>query len=423
MIAFDKGLDGFFHSLIPAELRTTLNPHTAEYVRVRALTAMMLVTVFLPLAVTLILGGYHLFFNRVLLKYDAVSLAITVFFGLQAWFFYQFNHQWLSGFVFSNSFFLMVAVLLIISGGYASPMKAVLLTCPIISFLIGGRQEGLQNTIITVLFILALATLSSIQFVLPDLFREMDSRLVFVVNWVTTEFVIVVCIMVYETELQKRGERLQAIHDPTQAVTREFGKRVGSFFHRLIPERLRATLGVRSMAYTRVRNLAVMLVIATMASTLAAILLVGMHALFNRDQLHYDWVIVGIMLGFGLQTLLFYRSDNYVLSGVVLSYFYFLMALALVIANGGYDAPVMLLLLVCPIVFFMTGGIREGIQNALLVATVGASFGYFKYIGFEFHNVFHGVSEPVMFGIAWSAVAISIAACLAGYDTELEKPD
>src|SRR5690606_13087830 len=136
MIVFDKGIDAFFHSLIPSGLQRTLRPNTMAYIRVRALSTMLVMITTLSLLTNLLVGGGHLLFQPEMLKYDLVALLLLVLLLLQTWLFYRFQNDWISGIAFTNFYFLMAVVLVLLSGGYSSHGKAFLLTCPIISFLV-----------------------------------------------------------------------------------------------------------------------------------------------------------------------------------------------------------------------------------------------------------------------------------------------
>jgi len=423
MIVLNKGMDGFLHSLIPVELRETLKPNTATYMRVRALTTMLVATTALSAVSNLLVGGAHLLFFPDMLAHDLVPLGILLLLALQTWLFYKFNNYWISGLAFTNFYFLIIAVLLIISGGYESHGKAILLTCPMTSFLIGGRQEGMQNTVITILFCLTLFFLHSISFDLPNIFSTENPYMIFSVNWVTSISIITVSIMVYETELQKRSQRLKARQDPTRHNISEFSKNLEIFMHQLIPVRLRTTLDPDSMVYTRVQILSAMLVIATILSLLHSVLLVAIHLLSHPDQLKYDWVIVAITACFGLQTWLFHKYNHYVLSGKLLSYFYFIVIVTFVAVSGAYDSPAVVLMLISPVGFFMIGGIRDGILNAVLIAIIGVVLSYMKHRHTEWLNLFQDLNQPITFVIVWSLAVTGLAACMMTYDTEMEKPE
>jgi len=414
MLVFNKGLDGFFHSMIPARLRETLGTSSATYVRVRALSAILVSITLIIASSSTIMTVEHWLFHPQLLKNDLVSWIAVLLLLLQTTLFYRFNNYWISGLAFTNFYFLVIAILLILSGGYDAPSKTTLLTCPMIAFLIGGRQEGLQNTMITVLFGLGLLLLKQIEFDLPNIFRDEDPYVIFSVNWVISLLIIVACIIVYETELQNT-------HTLQNQITAKTDNKRDNIFDTLMPPVLREALSADSAGYVRVRTLSMMLSMATLMSALMTIILVVIHFLFFKDQLIYDLAVFVITLAFGLQTWFFYKVNNFWISSLLLCYFYFIVILLLVSFNGGYDSSMMILFVMSPIAFFMLGGIQQGIQNTIFVILVGLFFAIMKSIGFEFVNFFHASRPLLTYGITFVITTVCISVCILEYDTQLQK--
>jgi len=414
MLVFNKGLDGFFHSMIPARLRETLSVTSATYVRVRALSIILVSVTLIIASSSAIMAIVHGLFHPQLLKNDIVSGIAVLLLLLQTTLFYRFNNYWISGLAFTNFYFLVIAVLLILSGGYDAPSKTTLLTCPMIAFLIGGRQEGFQNTLITLSFGLGLMLLKQIEFALPDIFHDEDPYVIFSVNWTISILIIVACIMVYETELQKS-------HTLQKKSSAKPGNKLDNLLDALMPPVLREALSADSAGYVRVRTLSMMLSVATLISALMTIVLVVIHFLFYKDQLKYDLVVFVISLAFGLQTWFFYKVNNFWISSLVLCYFYFIVVLLLVSLNGGYDSSMMILLVMCPIAFFMLGGIQQGIQNAIFVILLGLFFAIMKSMGLEFVNFFHDSRPLLTYGISFVITTVCISVCILEYDTQLQK--
>lgn len=417
----NKDPSGFFHSLIPTSQRETLAVNSPGYIRAHALTVGLVVSTLVPLVATLVVGGHHLLFNQHLLKNDLVSLAIAILFGAQAAFYYRFGNQWISGAVFSNVYFILLAIIMLMSGGIASPMKAIMLTCPVMSFLIGGRQEGLLSSLITILFMLGLAALGAIDFELPNLFSAESQQMIFAVNWIGTIIIIAVCCAAYDTDLMSGRVKPNTLRKVAMKSTNNLSESLDTFVQGLIPAKLRNVLDRQSGDYIRVRTLTMMLIVATLMSAISAVILVSVHFIYFREQLKYDFVILAITFIFGAQTWLFYRLGNARLSGIMMSYFYFILILTLISISGGYDAPTMVLALVSPLIFFMLGGPQQGIQNSVLVMIIGVFFAAMNSIGMEFPNVFKAAPPILTYSIAFALSVAGIALCIAVYDAELEK--
>jgi len=421
VVVFNKGLGEFFHSLMPARLQDSLHRNGSDYLRARALSAILVIISAMGIVICFIAGALNFFIDPEVFTYELVLLVITILIVFQTAFFYKFSNYWASGLGFTIFYFLIGTVMIILSGGYDSPGKVFLLTSPMIAFLIGGWQEGIQNVVLTMLFGVALAIFKVIDFDLPNIFYAENQQVMFIVNWLITVALVLICFVIYEAGVEHTHNASDRYVDNACCHMIEFDSKLETFFHRLVPAASREHLDIHSRSYARARIIAIMLWVATLLSALSMLLLVFIHVVFQPAHLKYDVIILAITCFFGLQTWLLYRFNNYWLSGMLLGYFYFLLVLSLTIVSGGYDSPTIILLMISPIAFFVVGGVREGIQNAVFVGITGSLFGFLKIHGFEFNNIFQDVSPPMVFAIMWLITVAGIGACLTAYDTELEK--
>lgn len=201
MIVINKGLNGFLHSLIPSKLRKTLSPNTADYMRARALSAILVSITIMGTLAMLLLATKHVIYNPDLLMNDLISVGIVLLFVLQTVFFYRFNNFWMSALAFTNSYFLLMVTLLLVTGGYDSSIKILLLTCPLVSFVVGGVQEGIQNAVFTIIAGIAIAIFKYIGF---DLINHLAGENVYVdfcIHWTIAVLVIVSCALTYDAAL------------------------------------------------------------------------------------------------------------------------------------------------------------------------------------------------------------------------------
>lgn len=420
MIVFNKGLDAFFHSLIPSELRRRIHPSTVVYLRVRSLSTMLVMITVISVVSNLLVGGSHLLFQPEMLKYDLVPLVLLFLLLLQTWLFYRFQNDWVSGIAFTNFYFLMAVILVLLSGGYSSHGKAFLLSCPIISFLIGGRQEGIQNTIFLILVCWAMAALHVLDFSTPNIFVEQSPLLMFSVNWLVTVLVITIVLVVYETELQRRMINRKPFIQ--REMTGEATRRMYVWMDRMVPAAFRASLDPQGIMYTRIQVITIMLLLGTLASSLLTACFVAYHLVVSPQFLIQDTIAGFIGLCFVIQLTLLYRVHNYRLSSVLMSAFYSVMIFLVVIISGGYRSPFMVLLLTCPIVSFMINGIRGGAINAVCMAGIGLALGYLEFSGQGLVNQIANISDVLFFSIIWPVIVTGIAICMILYDMELEKP-
>lgn len=428
MTSSDQGLNGFLHSLLPVALRTRLKPNTAAYIRARALTVMLLAITAMALLYVLTLTAIHLAHNPTRVKWDLLLISLALILVLQTVLFYRYNNYWISGLAFTNFYFLAVMGVLVLNGGYSSAGKSILLTCPLVSFAVGSRQEGIQTAGVSIVYFWILVFLYSIGFTLPNFFATQDEHVIFTLNWIFTLAVIALTLAVYETELlegDKRPQQGRREHLTRQDTDvhgmRAIGKQLELQLHRLLPAQLRSSLVLGSMDYVRGQILTILLLVATGLSVLAAALVLGVDLILQSAQIHYDVWIVLVGPCFALQVALFYRYANIRLSGAILGYYVFGVIVGIVMLTGAYTSPMMVLMLICPVGFFMTNGIRSGVLCAGTIAIIGMVLAGLDDTGVMFTDFFHDEARPITAGIAWLITIIAFMVCMLAYDNRLEK--
>src|SRR5690606_2446920 len=132
-------------------------------------------------------------------------------------------------------------------------------------------------------------------------------------------------------------------------------------------------------------------------------------------------VIFAVLLLFIFQAWLFYRFGNQEFSSLLFANSYFLVVLAMVVSSGGYDSLLKYFLLTCPLVAFVVGGMREGVQNAIFTMIAGLVLAWLKIRGTDLPDIFTGGIYPyVVFGSNWLVTVGVIVTCIAVYETGLQ---
>ena len=75
-----------------------------------------------------------------------VIAATSVILGLQLLMFYKVSNVGVSAIIFSMTIFASTLCAVILTGGWTSPVKQLFICAPVISFLIGGRQEDIATS-------------------------------------------------------------------------------------------------------------------------------------------------------------------------------------------------------------------------------------------------------------------------------------
>lgn len=421
MIVFNKSLNDFFHSLIPGELQKSLDPHSGVYMRVQALSVLLVVLSALGVFGSALMVALNLLTGKEGFAYELMLLVMTALIVVQTLAFYRYKNYWFSGLAFTIFYFLAVILVMIGSGGYDAPGKIFLVTCPMITFLIVGWRDGIYTAVLTALFGVALVLLKSIGFQLPGIFGGVDEHIRFMFTWLLTVAITAACFLIYESELLQSRRAPNVYVDSARNRMIKFDSKLEGFLHGLIPATLRDQLDNHSWLYARIQILTILLWAAAAVSTASMLLFIPYHFFAQPEVLKYDIIIAGTALLFVLQLRAFYKFKNYQFSGLLLGYLCFFLVLALVIISGGYDAPAMTLLITIPIAFFIIGGIRSGIQNGIFVAMAGVTFGMLEHKGFQFNNIFEDGNPPMIFAILWIIAITGISLCLLAYDMKLES--
>jgi hypothetical protein len=198
-----RPISDFVDRMIPSSLRDTEGLSFKDSTRIRALAMMMVATTVAAVVSLSIVVVVHLVSQPEALKNDLISAALVFLFCIQTFCFYKFGNYRVSAIFFSLSFFLSILGLVLVSGGYLSAMMPFLLLCPMVSFLIGGKQEGFQMFSITLLVGLGLCFADYMGIKAGNIFEGGNPHVAAAINWVFILVIIVSCLMIYEAALDR----------------------------------------------------------------------------------------------------------------------------------------------------------------------------------------------------------------------------
>jgi hypothetical protein len=133
--------------------------------------------------------------------------AVLLMLSLQILMFYKLGNVGASAIIFSMFFFGGTLGAMILTGGWASPVRELFFCTPIISFLIGGRHEGVYMAFIVLMSGLILLVAQHMQFQPINLTANEDIELIAGIVWVISLVILVICLTVYETLLKVHGSK------------------------------------------------------------------------------------------------------------------------------------------------------------------------------------------------------------------------
>jgi hypothetical protein len=189
---------------LPPSIRDSASLSLEDLIRSRVLVCILLSSTLaalfaLLLCIILDVVTRFSFINPIIIA--AICFIIVL---LDYLFFYKTGKLDASAILYSLSLFVACIVSVILTGGYQSPVKQVLICCPVISFLISGRQEGIYNAALIYVVGLALLVLDSMGF---DMLQIMPNEILPYLSgaiWLITIVMIVVCLYVYDLLLEDK---------------------------------------------------------------------------------------------------------------------------------------------------------------------------------------------------------------------------
>jgi len=180
--------------------RLKLNVSVPERHRARALAVLLITctaTVWFWSTVLTLMYGVWNFDIRLNVYY---SYFVGVVLTAQVWGYYRFAHLRLAAMLFTLTYFLMVLSLVLMSGGYHSPNLVVLLSSPVVAFRVGGKDEGITNSIFVGLAGLSLMVVDKLGIPMVNLLTSSDEGIFFAIAWTVTLSIIATCLVTYNLD-------------------------------------------------------------------------------------------------------------------------------------------------------------------------------------------------------------------------------
>jgi len=188
---------------LPRLFRVSTSLSLADLIRARVLVTIMvsaIAAIAFTLAVLVIsqLVSGNDFSNSIIMA--CICLAVVI---LNYLFFYKSGRLDASAMLFSLTFFLTTVVSTILSGGYDSPVKIMLVGSPVVAFLIGGRQEGFYHAALSYVVGMVLLLLHVFEFPMMQIMPEATLPYFDGIIWMLVLVLVVVCLYVYDVLLEE----------------------------------------------------------------------------------------------------------------------------------------------------------------------------------------------------------------------------
>jgi hypothetical protein len=187
------------HRVGPLTLPVLIGPELGawQYHRAAALVVLLATLMGLTLVSALIMLAVQIFFDFSLLKEIGIALALFAIMLLQTWIYYRFSNLRVSANLFTYSYFLMTLALVVIGGGYDSPLTIFLFCCVVVTFRISERADGIMNAFFVLLAGAALTAMKILEVETPNLLPGLDRSVIFSIVWLSVLLTFAACLATY----------------------------------------------------------------------------------------------------------------------------------------------------------------------------------------------------------------------------------
>jgi hypothetical protein len=204
---------------LPRSFRDNNTLSLADLIRARVLVTIMLCGISSIVFSLLVLAISHLVSGQDFGNAMTIALICGVALILNYLFFYKSGRLDASAILFSLTFFLATIISTIITGGFDSPVKIMLVCTPVVAFLIGGRQEGMYNAALSYVVGIVLLILHVYDFPMMQIMPETVLPYLHGIVWLVAMVLIVVCLYVYDVLLEDVRDTIANVDEHTESAT------------------------------------------------------------------------------------------------------------------------------------------------------------------------------------------------------------
>jgi len=197
-----RSITHFLNGWLPENLDQRLGNKSELKIRARVLTGLYLACVIMLVVSGVLFCGLHLLTDHNFSVAIIALLAAGVLLWAEMAMFYRLGNIGASAIFFSMTFFGATLGMSIITGGWDSPVRQLFFCSPIISFLVGGRHEGLYISILTLVIGLVMVMADHAGF---QIFQVIKPENIFIADaalWVISINLLISCLAVYDAILE-----------------------------------------------------------------------------------------------------------------------------------------------------------------------------------------------------------------------------
>ncbi len=187
---------------LPPSFRDNANLSLEDLIRARVLATIMFSAVAAILFTIVVLGTAQKISGNDFRSPLTIAGICSVVVLLNYVFFYKSGRLDASAILFSLTFFLATVICTILTGGFESPVRIMLVCTPVVAFLVGGRQEGIYNAALSFVVGMVLLFLKVYDFPMMQIMPADVLPYVAGLVWLLTLVLIVICLYIYDVLLE-----------------------------------------------------------------------------------------------------------------------------------------------------------------------------------------------------------------------------
>jgi hypothetical protein len=178
-----------------------------EKIRARVILGLLLSNAFLCFVVVLAFVALQILTDsEVTTAIIAISGALVVV-VVEYFMFWQVGSIAASAIMYSATYFAALLTAVILTGGWESPVNPLFLCAPVISFLVGGKQEGFYMGFLVFVVGMVMMMAHMMDFQLFQIMREENMSYAKAAIWVMTLVLLVTAMYVYDSILESFSQK------------------------------------------------------------------------------------------------------------------------------------------------------------------------------------------------------------------------
>lgn len=197
-----KSITRHLNGWLPDNMDQRTGNKSEMKIRARILVGLYLASGVMLVVSGLLFGALHLLTNHDFSIAIICILTAIVLLWAEMGMFYRLGNIGASAIFFSMTFFGATLGAMILTGGWASPVRQLFFCAPMVSFLVGGRHEGLYISALTVVIGLVMLLADHAEFQIFQLIKSENFFIADAVLWVISVNLLISCLAVYDAILE-----------------------------------------------------------------------------------------------------------------------------------------------------------------------------------------------------------------------------